>query len=133
MNWTVEGKLEAISLFQEQLESILAEEGFSADLVHDMSLLTEEILVNIVSHGYGEQSAHSPIEIDLTANVASIVLEFRDQAPPFDPLSAPERDPDDERLGGWGIPLLKTLTDHISYRREGAYNILRLSRSERDS
>jgi serine/threonine-protein kinase RsbW len=93
------------------------------------------VLVNIIHYGYpSEEDPQREIRVDLCLEVPGTVrLEIRDDAIAFNPLTAPDRDPEDERLGGWGIPMLKSLTDHVEYAREGDHNVLRIERSERDS
>ncbi len=119
--------------FQRFLEDLLRTHSFSEDLIHDLSLVSEELLVNIISHGYRERTAgRIQVQVELLTE-QRVRLTFRDDAKAFDPLEAEERDPDDERLGGWGIPMLKILTDLLEYRREAEYNVLVLERSERDS
>jgi anti-sigma regulatory factor (Ser/Thr protein kinase) len=128
--------LPEVENFQRRLEDLLRGAGYSDDLVHDLSLVSEEVLVNIVHYGYegGEGQGDREIRIWLRAGEdRKVHLEVRDDARPFDPLLVEERDPDDERLGGWGIPMLKTLTDHVEYAREGGENVLRMIRGERDS
>lgn len=126
------GRFSEVEGFQRRLESRLREAGFSVELVHDLSLLAEEVLVNVIHHGYGGEG-DAPLEVCLRVDEGRRVhLEFRDHAPPFDPLQAEERDPEEERLGGWGIPMLKLLSDRVSYARIGDQNVLALTRAERD-
>jgi serine/threonine-protein kinase RsbW len=131
----ISSSLPAVEQFQRQLEQTLQSAGFSEDLVHDLSLVCEEVLVNIIHYGYpSEEDPQREIRVDLCLEVPGTVrLEIRDDAIAFNPLTAPDRDPEDERLGGWGIPMLKSLTDHVEYAREGDHNVLRIERSERDS
>lgn len=137
MNQTLvlKNSLPEVEAFQRRLETLLEGVGFTQDLIHDLSLVAEEVLVNIVHYGYEEQGdSEREITVKLTVNEARKVhLEIRDDARPFNPLLAEDRDPDDDRIGGWGIPMLKTLTDHVEYAFEGNENVLRLERSERDS
>lgn len=126
--------MEEIARFQENLESLLTEAHFSGELVHDLSLVSEELLVNIISYGYPLDREKGVIEVTVqVGSDGAVLMEFRDKGIAFDPLSSPERDPEDERVGGWGIPMLKAFSDQVRYRREGEYNVLSLSRSERDS
>lgn len=131
----LKSSLPEVESFQRNLEGLLRQAGYSQDLIHDLSLVCEEVLVNIVHYGYpGEQSPQRDIAVTLTIESSGKVrLEIRDDAVPFNPLAAPERDPDDERLGGWGIPMLKSLTDSVEYAYEGNENVLRIERTERDS
>ncbi len=130
----LKNRLPEIESFQRRLEKMLREEGFSDELVHDLSLVCEEVLVNIVHYGYEGDKSEREIKVGLSVDHRREVrLEIRDDAVAFDPLAAEERDADDERPGGWGIPMLKTLTDHVEYAREGSENVLTVLRSERDS
>jgi anti-sigma regulatory factor (Ser/Thr protein kinase) len=131
----LKNRLSEVEAFQRRLEDLLKQKGFSADLIHDLSLVAEEVLVNIVHYGYEEpQRSEAEIQIRLTVDdVRKVRIEIRDDAVPFNPLLVEDRDPDDDRVGGWGIPMLKNLTDHVHYRREGRENVLVMERAERDS
>lgn len=130
----LKNRLSEVESFQRRLEKMLRERGFSDDLIHDLSLVCEEVLVNIVHYGYDGDKGEREIKVDLSIDETRRVrLEIRDDAKAFDPLAVEERDHEDERPGGWGIPMLKTLTDQVQYRREGSQNVLTLLRSERDS
>lgn len=136
MNEAVSLKTEhaEIQRFQHHLEQRLRGEGFSEDLIHDLILVSEELLVNTISYGYPDPNVSGSIEVNILVEQSrKVTVTFRDDAQAFNPLAAEERDPDDEREGGWGIPMIKTLTDKVSYRREENHNILVIERSERDS
>lgn len=128
-------RLADLPQLQQQLEDRLREAGFSDDLVHDLLLVSEEIVANIIHHGYaGHPEGERPITVELEITPSRVVqLAFRDQATPFNPLQVEDRDPDDERPGGWGLPMLKTLTDQITYAFEDSQNVLWIARAERDS
>ena len=129
----LEHRLSEVQAFQRRLEGFLREAGYSEDLVHDLSLVSEEVLVNIIHHGEaGDSAADRRIQVLLGTDEAGLVhLEFRDDNCGFNPLQVQERDPGDERAGGWGIPLLKTLADHVEYSRRAGHNVLHLVRGER--
>jgi hypothetical protein len=63
---------------------------------------------------------------------STISIELRDRGPEFDPtqVSAPARDEneDDRPPGGFGIHLVRRYADEVLYRREGAENVLRLTK-----
>ena len=101
--------------------------GVDEELVHDLRLVTEELLLNTVSYGY-DADVKDVLTVQITKEEESLVLEFRDRANPFNPLEAEERDPDDDRIGGWGIHLMKELTDFLHYSREGDENVLILKK-----
>ena len=110
------------------LEAHLKEEGFGSEIVHDLRLISEELLLNTVCYGY-DDGVKDQLSVRVIREKGELVLEFRDQACAFNPLDAEDRDPECERLGGWGVPLLKELTDDIQYRREGKQNVLIVRKS----
>jgi sigma-B regulation protein RsbU (phosphoserine phosphatase) len=107
-----------------RLDQILEEAGLSAEDIHDLRLVSEELLVNTVSYGY-ESGVDDTlvVEVELKGD-RRLVLTFKDEAREFNPLEQAERDPLDERLGGWGIPLMKELTDGLKYQRQGMKNVM---------
>lgn len=129
----LKNRLSDVEAFQRRLEELLKQKGFSADLIHDLSLVAEEVLVNIVHYGYEPHRSEAEIQVLLAVDASKVRIEIRDDAVPFNPLLVEDRDPDDDRVGGWGIPMLKTLTDHVHYQRDGRENVLVMERAERDS
>ena len=59
------------------------------------------------------------------------LIELIDAGIPFDVLARPAPDLTRGRcpapIGGLGIPLIRALMDNVTYHREGARNILRLT------
>jgi anti-sigma regulatory factor (Ser/Thr protein kinase) len=81
-----------------QLEPSLPEH-----VVPDMTLLVSELITNSVKYG-GE----GPVRLEITHSDDSIRTEIVDQGVGFTPM---ERDGDLSREGGWGLHLVKELTD----------------------
>ena len=80
-------RLSALQPAQEGLESDLRGEQFSDDLIHDLALVTEEVLVNIVKHGFAGQEVEDAIQLALDVDhQRQVSLTFVDSAPAFDPL-----------------------------------------------
>lgn len=85
----------------------------------DLELAVDELVTNIIQHGYRRE----PKGIELVARREgdTIVVQLRDEAPPFDPTQVPEPDttlPLELRpVGGLGIFLARRLTDSLTYRR----------------
>lgn len=92
-------------------------------------LLLEEVLANIINHGFDDSQRHSII-FSIYHKPCQTVFRFQDDGKPFDPtqrslplLGLPAQD---APIGGLGIPLVRQLTDSIRYQRSGKYNILTL-------
>jgi anti-sigma regulatory factor (Ser/Thr protein kinase) len=111
------------------VEAALRAEGIRAETVLDLRLVAEEVLTNVAHHAYSDE-AQRWIRIRLTVSADRVTLEFTDDGPPFDPLTAAPRwlpDAGGERpIGGLGIHLVLGLVDEAVYVRRGPENVLTL-------
>jgi serine/threonine-protein kinase RsbW len=91
-------------------------------------LSLEEVISNIVEHGYQRQPGRLSIELHYDHQAFSVVIE--DGGKPFDPTQAVTPHTDgtlaSRREGGFGLPLVNGLMDDIVYQRAGAVNRLKL-------
>jgi phosphoserine phosphatase RsbU/P len=114
----------------EAVQHFLAEHGAPADAVHDLALAVEEVLSNLVRHGYA--GTEGPIGLRVVIDALAVTIEVRERGIHFDPrLAKPPRleVPLDERAAGaLGIHLVKNATDSIEYQRDGDENVLTLVR-----
>lgn len=89
-------------------------------------VVLDEILSNII--GYGKQSFHAEIEIYYRLNPSKVELCFVDGGIKYDPLKHFRKKPliseNSESIGGWGLYLVKKLTQKIKYVRLKDKNIL---------
>lgn len=108
-----------------------AAHGAAEELIHDLCLAVDEVLANIVLHGYAADPA-GRIELRVTAEGSGYKLDFIDRAPPFNPLTATPPDlavpPEERTIGGLGMVLVRALMDGLAYAREGDANHLTLHR-----
>jgi sigma-B regulation protein RsbU (phosphoserine phosphatase) len=115
----------------EAVQGFLAERGAPADAVHDLALAVEEVLSNLVRHGYA--GTEGPIGLRVVIDAFAVTIEVRERGIHFDPrLAKPPRleVPLDERAPGeLGILLIKNATDSIEYQRDGDENLLTLVRN----
>ena len=90
--------------------------GLAGLAVEDIKVCVDEVATNIVKHGYGNEEGGLSVEVFRESD--EVIVKIIDQAPHFDPNSAPEPDLDqplhDRPVGGMGVHLIKTLTDSIS-------------------
>jgi len=97
----------------------------------DLFLALDEILANIIEHGYRRDPA-GVIRLRVRSGADGMEIEIRDRAPAFDPLAAAPPDlsiPLSQRaIGGLGIHLARSVTDAIAYARENDENCLRLTK-----
>lgn len=115
---------EAVRLFCTQ-------DGAGDELTHDLCLAVDEVLANIVLHGYAG-APEGRIGLRLSRDDTGYTLEFVDRGRPFNPFEAALPDlevPAEERaVGGLGVALVRAVVDGFDYVREGDTNCLTLRR-----
>jgi anti-sigma regulatory factor (Ser/Thr protein kinase) len=98
---------------------------------YNLLLVLEEVVTNIISYGYMDETVHS-ITVNITLENRDLTLLISDDAREFNPLEKPMPDLDaplDERpIGGLGIALFRSIMDSVEYRRKNDRNILVLKR-----
>jgi serine/threonine-protein kinase RsbW len=123
-------QLPARSSSIEEFRAFILSQAQSAGLPDErlpvLELAIEELLVNIVSYAYDQTPG--AIRVGCGANQGRFLLRIEDQGRPFDPIAQPHPDPyaaiDDRTVGGWGIHLVRSLADSMSYSREADCNLL---------
>jgi anti-sigma regulatory factor (Ser/Thr protein kinase) len=92
------------------------------DLLLTTDLVIEEVVLNIIRHGYGDE----PGPIDLTVEVQGdeIALTIRDNSPAFDPLQVEQ--PELQLMEGKrGLPLLHQIASSTRYEySDDGWNVL---------
>jgi serine/threonine-protein kinase RsbW len=127
---TIGSAIAEIPAVSARLEERMGENGFSPEEVFDTQLAVEEVITNIIVHGYRGQES----EIHLSCRFIRDHIEIRitDTAPRFDPLTMPEpdldSDVDDRKVGGLGIYLVRQVMDTVSYRFENGKNVLTMEK-----
>ena len=131
-----------------KLESKVSEIGRLSEIVNEfgqyhqlteeclfaVNLALEEILINVIKHGYGSNSERE-IDVRIWLSDDELRAEIEDDAPAFNPLELDAPDitkPLEEReIGGLGVHLVRTMMDRTEYRREGERNILFIAKKGR--
>jgi serine/threonine-protein kinase RsbW len=96
----------------------VAAAGGDAETTSDLVQAVDELVCNIVGHGYAGRPG--TVEVAFIETPGEIGFRIRDNAPPFDPRSVPEPPLDQplgrRKLGGMGVHLARTLTDGFDHR-----------------
>jgi len=85
-------------------------------------LVFEEVVANIVSHG-GEPGRVPDVRVRLEAGAEVLVLTFEDDGVAFDPRQRAAPAPlrlDEERIGGFGLVLVRHAASALDYERTAA-------------
>lgn len=124
---TIHNRHEEVTRVAEAVDRLAAEHNLDADIVADMQVALDEVLTNIVDHGYTDDAEHE-IRIRLRVSGDALEATIEDDGVPFNPLdsAAPDtRAPLGERsIGGVGLHFVKSLMSEVSYDRIGDRNRL---------
>jgi anti-sigma regulatory factor (Ser/Thr protein kinase) len=101
------------------------------DVVVAIHLVLDEVVVNIIEHGYDDDLDHH-IHVSLALDGDLLTIRVEDDGKAFNPLEAPPPDLDlpieDRPIGGLGIYIVRSNVDAIEYRREAGRNILTMKK-----
>jgi serine/threonine-protein kinase RsbW len=102
------------------LRRALDDRGLPENARYNCELVFEEVVTNILKHGYTDDREHE-IEVSIDFPDSAIVMRFEDDGVPFDPLRPP---PDrqtgsivDVKVGGRGLTLLRAAATRLDYTR----------------
>ena len=106
--------------------------GWSSEVLFQLRLVLEEIIINVISHG-SRDGRLACVRVSLRQDANVLRLELSDDGIAFNPLSASPPDVsleiEDRPIGGLGVHLIRTMMDSISYRREGDWNRLLVTKT----
>jgi anti-sigma regulatory factor (Ser/Thr protein kinase) len=123
---TLPAALDSLEQFLEWVETALEDYSCPAKTGLQIAMVTEELFVNVASYAYPEKNG----EITVRAGKAgdAVAVQFEDGGSPFNPLEWPRPKThgaiEERNIGGLGIHLMKTMTDHAGYRRLDGKNQL---------
>ena len=117
--------VESLDEIVQWADAALRPNGIAEPFISKMTLVIEELFVNIVNYAYPNESGSVIFTMYLSPCLKLIIS---DAGVPFNPLEYAEPDVtvpiDDRTIGGWGIFLSKKLTDRITYERVNGMNVL---------
>jgi serine/threonine-protein kinase RsbW len=114
----MDAQLENLSAIRDFVEETAARLNAMPAAIPNVVLAVDEMVTNIIEHGY--QGQPGSIEIEVTTREDALIIRLRDQAPPFDPTTRPLPDLsipfDDRPPGGLGIYLTRKVMDEVQHR-----------------
>ena len=124
-------RVEELPRVQSVLAKFAAAERLAPALRESLALVLEEVVCNIVSHAYDDDTEHE-IELRLAVEGDVLTVEVEDDGRDFDPASIPAPDLGGSlpgrRVGGLGIPLIRRLMDGMRHERRRGRNVLTLTK-----
>ena len=92
--------------------------GLDRDTIFDVRLATEEVVTNVIDHGYAGTTP-GPVTVRFRREPARVIVTIDDLARPFDPALAPHVDPsapiEQRRIGGLGWHLVHQVMDEVRH------------------
>lgn len=124
----IRGDAEGLARANGWLSAWCEAEAVDAEARHDLDLALDELLANVMRHGYAPGEA-GPIRLRLERAGDAVRFEIRDSAPAFDPTSAPPPGPGfQDGAGGMGLVLVRRAMQRVEYARENGENRVVLER-----
>lgn len=115
---TCKAQVEHLPTLLNYLQRVGEEAGVDSDVMAALHLAVEEACVNIIRHGYAEDSP-GPIRLSCRVLEDRVEVSVTDEAPPFDPasVSAPDLTSgwEDRPVGGLGWHLIRQSVDEIHH------------------
>lgn len=106
--------------------------GFPKPFLNKLAIVGDEIISNIVHHGYQNNGGEILIRLSFNDETKDFVLTVIDEAVEFNQLDvedkAYEKDSKIEKVGGLGILIVKTIMDEYAYDHINGKNILVLKK-----
>lgn len=123
----LKNNLNEISRLASELEHFSDQEKLPIKTNLELNLILEELVTNIISYAYTDQSPHL-IRINLQRKNDQLTVTIEDDGTAFNPLEAtvPKKSEnlDELKPGGLGIHLVREFTDQVFYSRREGRNIL---------
>lgn len=132
LNLRVPASPSAVMEAIDALRTFCSEQDAPLEVSQELSVALEEILANVVNHGY-EGDASQTAVVTAQRDGQSLVVEVRDRAKAYNPLDAPEpdleSDLDDRPIGGLGMHIVRSFMDELDYERRDGENCVTFRKS----
>lgn len=131
---TIDSNLDNVSLVGVSIHGLcITLTPLAPDAIDDVQLCVVEGINNVIEHSYVNQEGH-PIAVIVTLQTDRIMLDIVDTGRGMDdPLreafnaTTPKSPPiEDLPEGGWGLYIIKSKMDEVTYRTNNFTHILRL-------
>ncbi|WP_420861323.1 ATP-binding protein [Algirhabdus cladophorae] len=123
---TLAPHLDQMQIVRDALDSLMRANGISATATARMQIVLDELLSNVINHGFADLSAETtgdPISVSMRIKDAVFSLTIQDQGTPFDPTNSPKMDDKTRpRIGGRGLDMVRALTDSFSHHHDDGSN-----------
>lgn len=125
LRFTIRNDLAEFKRLTPRVIAFLEEHAVPSRATYATRVAIEELVVNVIQHGFDDGSVH---EIDVHVNIETqrIVVSIEDDGREFDPTAAPvpslSGSVEERTSGGWGIHLVRAMSNRMEYERRGGKN-----------
>jgi serine/threonine-protein kinase RsbW len=127
---TLRSQIAELKLVPQWITTLASEYKIPANTQYAMNLCMEEVLSNIIRHGYANKPDRVIVIRYVPAQGESHFLVVDDEAPRFNPLAAKETTVeemlDGTRIGGLGMRLVRGIATSLEYEPTALGNRLTL-------
>ena len=129
---TLSPRLSELTRIRNELDRYLRDGSLPETVRSRLLVVAEEILINIVHYGCCDETSDT-IEVKVDQENTAVHMEFIDSGKPFNPLKEVGRATagqlvDNKEPGGFGIHLVRELTDYQEYTRKADRNHFRITK-----
>lgn len=116
----IESQIECLTQVVTWIDNFCAVHAPAEPFEHRLQITAEELIINIITHGYDETQKDCRIWLTLYRQPEGVAIAIEDDAPPFNPLTESplpntDADIDDRPIGGLGIKFVREMTDGVAY------------------
>ena len=130
---TVRNELSEIALLAKKLDEFGVRNNVPANVIDNFNLALEELLTNVISHGYVGSNRDCEIRVSVVVAGRTMTARIEDDARAFNPLMMPLADIgaaiEKHPCQGLGIHLVRTVVDSVTYERHGECNCVTISKA----
>lgn len=122
--------LDEVTHFTAFIEAFGESHQLPGDTVFNLTLALEELVVNVIKHGYEDEAAHE-FYVRIRVEAGEVIAEIEDDGKPFNPVTDTgeyhlREVLHHQPIGGLGVHLVKNLMDKLDYERRGNRNLTRV-------
>lgn len=133
LTMTIESHLGNVALISTSIQGLCKLTSLSPVAIDDVQLCVAEGINNVIKHSYENQAGHQVV-VTVSLRKEMIIIEISNDGSAMDPqllkiVTAPSTDNLPlEQLpeGGWGLYIIKTKMDEVTYQDDGQTHVLRM-------
>lgn len=116
---TLPGNLDALEPMVAYLAEISAKAGLDKKAGYKLRLAVDEIVTNIIVHGYGDAGLTGEVEVRSRIENQQLTIVVDDHATPYDPFTTQKPDMtsdwEQRQMGGFGVYFAQVNVDEFRY------------------